>query len=141
MFRKKNIETYITFSISIEKGVTRIDKNGEEITKTISNRLQFIDCARFMASSLSDLVDKLAEEFHKIKCRNFDMCCLEYTNAKGDFIEYKCLSCNKNLPEKLDENLKKRFFNTYKVAEHDISNFAAAVLTYVNTAIIVKNSM
>ena len=29
----KNIEIYITFSVSIEKGVTRIDKNGEEIKK------------------------------------------------------------------------------------------------------------
>ena len=29
----KNIEIYITFSVSIEKGVTRIDKNREEIKK------------------------------------------------------------------------------------------------------------
>ena len=35
----------------MEKEVTRIDKNGEEIAKDISHRLQFIDSARFMASS------------------------------------------------------------------------------------------
>ena len=29
-----------------------IDKNGEEITKAMSNGLQFIDITRFMASSL-----------------------------------------------------------------------------------------
>ena len=30
----------------------KIDKNGEEITKTISYRLQFIDSSRFMESLL-----------------------------------------------------------------------------------------
>ena len=38
--------------------------------KTISFKFQFIDSARFMASSLSILVDKLAERIHKIKCKN-----------------------------------------------------------------------
>ena len=32
----ENIEKYITFTVSIEKEVTRIDKNGEEIIKNIS---------------------------------------------------------------------------------------------------------
>ena len=36
----------------MKKEVTRIDKNGEEITKNVSQMLQFIDSARFMASSL-----------------------------------------------------------------------------------------
>ena len=31
----ENTEKYITFTIKIEKEVTRIDKNGEEITKNI----------------------------------------------------------------------------------------------------------
>ena len=44
----ENTEKYITFTVPIEKEVTRIDRNGEEITKTISYRLQFIDSARFM---------------------------------------------------------------------------------------------
>ena len=47
-----NTEKYITFTIPIEKGVTRIDKNGEEVTKSISYILQFSDSARIMASSL-----------------------------------------------------------------------------------------
>ena len=46
-----------------------IVKNGEEITKTISYRLQFIDSARFMTSSLSNLVNNFAEVIHKIKCK------------------------------------------------------------------------
>ena len=45
----------------------RIDKNGEKFAKHISYRLQFIDSARFMASSLSNLVNHLSEEIHKIR--------------------------------------------------------------------------
>ena len=48
----ENTEKYITITVLIEKEVTRIDKSGEEITKNISYILQFIDSARFMASSL-----------------------------------------------------------------------------------------
>ena len=41
------------FFSSNRKKVTRIGKNGEESTITISYRLKFIDGARFIASSLS----------------------------------------------------------------------------------------
>ena len=44
----------------------RIDKNGEEITKAVSDRLQFIDSARLIARSLSNLVNNLAKEFIKL---------------------------------------------------------------------------
>ena len=64
----ENTEKYKTFSVPITKEVKRIDKNGEKITKTISYKLQLIDSARFMASSLSNLVDNLAEGIPKIKC-------------------------------------------------------------------------
>ena len=46
-----------------------IDKNGEEITKTISYRLHFIDSARFTESSLSNLAVDLAEGIHKTKSK------------------------------------------------------------------------
>ena len=36
---------------------------------TISYKTKFIDSARFMAISLTDLVDNLAEAIHKIKCK------------------------------------------------------------------------
>ena len=42
-FLGKNIEKYITFAIPIEKEATRIDKNGEKITKNKFYILQFID--------------------------------------------------------------------------------------------------
>ena len=51
--------------------------------------------ARFMASSLSNLVDNLAEEIPKIKYINCD-CFLEYESVKDNLIKYKCLSCNRN---------------------------------------------
>ena len=41
----------------MEKEVTGIDKNGEDITKDISYILQFAGSTRFMASSLSSLVN------------------------------------------------------------------------------------
>ena len=65
----EHTEKYITFSVPMEKEVTRIDKNGEEITKNISYKLQFNDRPRFMASSLSNLVNHLSERIHKIKCK------------------------------------------------------------------------
>ena len=65
----ENTEKYITFTVPLEKEVTRIDKNGWEITKNISYILQFIDGARFMTSSLSNLVNNLSEWIHRIKCK------------------------------------------------------------------------
>ena len=66
---EENTEKYRTFIVPIEKEVTTINKNGEEIIKNISYRFQFIDSARFMASSLSNLVNNLSERIHKIKCK------------------------------------------------------------------------
>ena len=47
----------------------KIDKNGEEVTKNLSYVLQFIKSARFMVSSLSNVVNNLSEGVHKIKCK------------------------------------------------------------------------
>ena len=65
----QNTEKYIHFTVPEEKQVTGIDKYGEEITKNKSYILHFIDSARFMASSLSNLVNNLSEEIHKTKCK------------------------------------------------------------------------
>ena len=101
-------------------------------------RLQFIDSTRFMASSLSNLVNKLAEGIHKIKCKykHGDKKCescgikykncdwfLEYKNFKDDLTEYKCLFCNKNYQKKFDKNLNKGFFNACKASNHDVNKF------------------
>ena len=64
----KNTEKYITFKVSIEREVTRIDKDREQIIKNKCYKLQFIDSVRFMARSLSNLLNKLSEVLHRIKC-------------------------------------------------------------------------
>ena len=53
----ENTEKYITFTVPIEKEFTRINKNGEEIIKNTSYILEFIDSARVVVSSLSNLVN------------------------------------------------------------------------------------
>ena len=133
----ENTEKFITFTFPIEEGVTRINKNGEGITKNISYILQFIHSARFMASWLSNLVNNLSEELHRIKCKlehddkkchtcgikyKYYHCFLEYKNFKDDLIEYKYLCCDKNYQQKFDEKLKEQFFNAYKFSNHDNKN-------------------
>ena len=113
---RKNTEKYITFTVPIEKEITKIDKNREEFTKNISYILQFIESARFMASSLLNLVDNLSEGIHKTKCKykhndkkcktcrtkyNYCDCFLECKNFKDDLLEYKCLSYKKIINKSL----------------------------------------
>ena len=50
----ENTEKYKTFSVPIEKEITKIDKDGNESVVTISDKIKFIDSARFMATSLSN---------------------------------------------------------------------------------------
>ena len=91
--------------------------------------LQSIDSARFMASSLSNLVNNLSLGIHRIKYRfghddkkcetgrtkyKYCNCFLDYTNFKVNLIEFKCLCCNKTYQYKFDEKLKERYFNTCK---------------------------
>ena len=66
---EESTEKYITFTVPIEKEVARIDKNGKQITKNRPYIWQFIDSAKFMARSLSNLVNNLSEVIHKIKCK------------------------------------------------------------------------
>ena len=71
--------------------------------KNISCILQFIESARFMASSLSNLVNNLFEGIHRIKLKlrhddkkretcgikyKYCDCFLEYANFKDDLMEY-----------------------------------------------------
>ena len=109
-----------------------------EITKNISYMLQFIDSARFMASSLLNLVNNLSEGIHRSKCKfdhgnkKCETCrikykyydfFLEYTSFKDDLMEYKYLCCNKNYQHKFNEKLKELFFNTHEYSNHDNNKF------------------
>ena len=99
----KHAERYKAFCILIEKEVTKIDKDGNESVVTISYIIKFIDSTRFMATSLSNLVNNLTEGIRKIKCKDCD-CFLEYESVKDNSIKYKCLSSNKNYSKKLMKN-------------------------------------
>ena len=134
----ENTEKCITCTAPIEKEVTRINKKREEITKNIYYVLQFTDSTRFMANSLSNLVNNLFEGIRRIKCKlghndkkcetcrikyKYCNCFLEYTYFTDDLIEYKYLVCNNNFQTKFDEKLKEIFFNTYKFSNHDNNKF------------------
>ena len=69
---------------------------------TISYKIKFIDSARFMVSSLPNLVDNLAEAIHKITCKDCD-CLFEYESVKDNLMKYKSLSCNKDYSNKLEK--------------------------------------
>ena len=58
-------------------------------------KIKFIDSARFMETSLSNLSDNLTKEIHKIKCKNCASF-LEYENVKYNLIKYKQLSSKKD---------------------------------------------
>ena len=89
----KHTERHLTVSIPVEKEVKQLVKNGAQITKGISYKLEFVDSTRFMASSYS-----FKKGTHEIKCKNRYCnkksqtcrikykCCLEYTGAKDDLI-------------------------------------------------------
>ena len=115
----ENTEKYITFTVPVEKEVTRINKNGEEVTKNISYISQFIDSARFMASLSSNFFNNLFEGIYRIKCKfryedkkcetcgfkyKYCNCFLEYINFKHDLIEYKRLCHIKLINESLTKN-------------------------------------
>ena len=91
-------------------------------SQIISYKIKFIDSARFVANSLSSLVDNLAEGIHRIKFKNCDRF-LEYESVKENLIKYKWLSCNKEYSNKFDEKLKKRFKNTFNISNNDINKF------------------
>ena len=104
----------------MEKEVTKIDNDGNKSAVTISHKIKLIDSARFMAPSLSNLVDNRTERIHKIKCKDSD-CFLEHESVKKTLIKYKFLSCNKDYSKKNDEELKKQFKNTFKFFNKDIN--------------------
>ena len=92
----ENTEKYKTFIIPIEKKITKIDKDGNESVFTISYKVTFIDNARFILLIVSG---KKLIKFN-IKIVIFF---LKYESVKCNSIKYKCLSCNKNYINKVDE--------------------------------------
>ena len=89
---------------------------------SISYKIKCIDSARFMESPSSNLDDDLAEGIHEIEYKDWD-CFLEHESVKDKLIRYKCLYCNKDYSNNVDENLKKRCNNTFRFSDNDINKF------------------
>ena len=82
----ENTEKYKSFSVVIEKETTKVDNDDNEDIITISYNTNFLDSDRFISSSLSNFVDKLVEEIHKIKCKVSD-CLLECESVNGNLLK------------------------------------------------------
>ena len=59
--------------------------------KIVSYKVKFIDSGRFIANSLSNLVNNLAELIHKVKCNDWK-CFFKYESVNDNLIKYECSS-------------------------------------------------
>ena len=111
----ENTEKYITFSVPIKK---RIEYKDIEI----NYKIKFIDSFRFMATSLSKLVDNLTEGIHNdkcIKCKS-NLCYMKVMDKK---LIFRCFDCKKNYRKEINKELIERFASTYKFCNNDINKF------------------
>ena len=110
----ENTEKYITFSVPIKK---RIENKNRDIYK-----IKFIDSFRFMATSLSKLVDNLTENIHNdksVKCKS-NLC---FVNAVNEILTFECIDCGKEYKKGLNKKLIERFSNVYEFCSYDMNKF------------------
>ena len=111
----ENTEKYITFSVPIKK---KIENKDIEITY----KIKFIDSYRFMAMSLSKLIDNLSEGIHNNKCVECKSC-LDYIKTKNEKLILKCFNCEQYYKKKFNKELIKRFDSTYEFCNQDLNEF------------------
>ena len=93
----ENTEKYITFSVPIKK---KIENKDIEITY----KIKFIDSFRFMATSLSKLVDNLTKDIHGDKCVDCKSD-LSYMEVIDEALIFRCFNCKKKtMKKKLTKN-------------------------------------
>ena len=110
---EESTEKYITFSVPIKK---RIENKDIEITY----KIKFVDSFRFMATSLSKLVDNLTEGIHNdkcIKCKS-NLCYMKVMDKK---LIFRCFDCKKNYEKEINKELVERFSNTYEFCDKDLN--------------------
>ena len=85
----KHTEKYVTFSVPSKK---RIENKNMDITY----KIKFIDSFRFMATSLSKLVDNLTEGIHNDKYNKCEsnLC---FVNAVNETLTFECVDCRKKI--------------------------------------------
>ena len=111
----ESTEKYVTFSVPIKKRIE--DKNMD-----ITYKIKFIDKFRFMATSLSKLVDNLTDNIHNdkcIKCKS-NLC---FVRAMNETLLFKCIDCEKEYEKEINKELIETFANTYKFCNNDINKF------------------
>ena len=111
----ENTEKYITFSVPIKK---KIENKNMDITC----KIKFIDSFRFMATSLSKLVDNLTDNIHNdkcIKCKS-NLC---FVRAMNEKLIFRCIDCEKEYEKEFNKELLERFANTYKFCDNDLNKF------------------
>ena len=111
----ENTEKYITFSVPNKK---RIENKNIDITY----KTKFIDSFRFMATSLSKLVDNLTENIHNDKCLKC-MSNLCFVNVMNETLTFQCIDCKKEYKKDLNNKLKERFSNVYEFCGYDMNKF------------------
>ena len=111
----KTLKKYITFSVPLKK---KIENKNLEITY----KIKFIDSFRFLSSSLSKLVDNLSEGIHNNKCSDCksNLDCVRITKNKKLLL--KCFNCNIYYKKKFNNDLIKKFKNTYSFFNNDTSS-------------------
>ena len=75
-----------------------------------------------MSSSLSKLVDNLSEGIHNNKCLDCNSC-LDYIKMKNEKLILKCFNCNNYYKKKFNQDLIKKFKNTYIFCKNDLNKF------------------
>ena len=111
----ENTEKYITFSVPIKK---RIENKNIDI----SYKIKFIDNFRFMATSLSKLVDNFSDNIHNdkcVKCKS-NLC---FVNAVNEILTFECIDCGKEYKKGLNKKLIERFSNVYEFCSYDMNKF------------------
>ena len=89
----------------------------------ITYKIKFIDSFRFMATSLSKLVDNLTEGIHNNKCLDCNSC-LDYVRiTKNEKLLLKCFNCDIYYKKKFNKDLIKKIKNTYSFCNNDLNKF------------------
>ena len=114
----ENTEKYITFSVPIKKEIENKDLE-------ITYKIKFIDSYRFMALSLSKLVDNLSEGIRNNKCADCKSN-LDYIKTKSEKLILECYNCKQRYKKKFNKELIKRFASTYEFCNNDTTRSSSS---------------